>query len=335
MILRSFLLACVSGIYTLTYAQIPKKVLVEHFTNTLCSVCANRNPGFRANLSQHDSLIYISYHPSSPYANCVFNKHNVSQNDGRTKFYSVYGSTPRLVIQGQVVTSSSDYSKPALFSPYLNQTSPISIHIRQFKRTSKEIVSQVVIRTVSEHTYTSARLFLALAEDTIFYNAPNGEKTHLNVFRKSLTDTEGVSIIIPENIGDSLVMNFSSMVDSAWNASRMFHIAALQEEGNHKLIQAERSEASQKDAELGINNPGILNGISLYPNPAGTSVYLNLPENSQDISFDIINSYGKTVSSLQPASASVDLSHLEDGIYIIRLYAQGFIRTMTFSRISF
>ena len=35
-------------------AQVPKKVIVEHFTNTLCSVCASRNPGFYSNLNNQN-----------------------------------------------------------------------------------------------------------------------------------------------------------------------------------------------------------------------------------------------------------------------------------------
>jgi hypothetical protein len=36
---------------TLAHAQVTKKIIVEHFTNTKCSVCASRNPGFHTNLN--------------------------------------------------------------------------------------------------------------------------------------------------------------------------------------------------------------------------------------------------------------------------------------------
>tara|TARA_B110000285_G_C15096412_1_gene602244 strand:+ start:1583 stop:1825 length:243 start_codon:yes stop_codon:yes gene_type:complete len=76
-----------------------KKVLVEHFTYTRCSVCASRNTGFITNLNAQSDVVHISYHPSSPYSNCQFNQYNLQENDDRTKYYGVFGSTPRLVIQ--------------------------------------------------------------------------------------------------------------------------------------------------------------------------------------------------------------------------------------------
>ena len=102
-------------------AQVPKKVIVEHFTNTKCSVCASRNPGFYTNLNAQSGVIHLAIHPSSPYAACVLSMHNPVENDGRTNYYSIYGGTPRLVIQGTVISSSADYSMSSIFAPYLAQ----------------------------------------------------------------------------------------------------------------------------------------------------------------------------------------------------------------------
>ena len=90
-------------------------MLVEHFTNTYCSVCASKNHGFYANLWRYPQVWHVAYHPSSPYAACPLSMANVPENDARTNYYGVYGGTPRLVIQGAVVTSTN-YADSAIVS---------------------------------------------------------------------------------------------------------------------------------------------------------------------------------------------------------------------------
>jgi len=80
-------------------AQVQKNVVVEHFTNTRCGICASRNPGFFTNLNNNPDVIHLAIHPSSPYSSCVFNQHNSVDNDDRTNYYGIYGGTPRLVVQ--------------------------------------------------------------------------------------------------------------------------------------------------------------------------------------------------------------------------------------------
>ena len=132
--------------------QVPKKVVVEHFTNTKCSICASKNPGFYTNLNNQTGVIHVAFHPSSPYAACALSMHNPVENDGRTNYYSIYGSTPRLVIQGVVISSGANYSSPSIFTPYLGQTSPASIKIYQYKYGTDSIRSRVVIKTEAAHT---------------------------------------------------------------------------------------------------------------------------------------------------------------------------------------
>jgi hypothetical protein len=54
--------------FVYTQGQVAKKIIVEHFTNTKCSICASRNPGFHTNLSANPTVQSISIHPSSPYS---------------------------------------------------------------------------------------------------------------------------------------------------------------------------------------------------------------------------------------------------------------------------
>jgi len=104
--------------FTYSEAQISQKVIAEHFTNTKCSVCASRNPGLIQNFVSNPDVLHISIHPSSPYATCIFNQHNKTENDDRTKYYGLYGSTPRLAINGNVQASSVNFGSSTLFTSY-------------------------------------------------------------------------------------------------------------------------------------------------------------------------------------------------------------------------
>lgn len=198
-----------------TKGQVAKKVITEHFTNTVCSICASKNPGFYTNLNSQSGVIHLAIHPSSPYSSCILNQHNVTENDARTNYYGVYGSTPRIVIQGSVIPSSANYSSASLFSPFLSQNSPASIKIKQYKYGNDSIRSRIVIKTEALHSLGSLKLFVALAEDTIFYSSPNGETKHYDVFRKSLTGTSGVTVTLPSTVGDSVIFTMASAVHPA------------------------------------------------------------------------------------------------------------------------
>jgi len=106
-------------------AQVPKKIMVELFTNTRCGICSSKNPQFFTNLDNlnNPNIFHIAYHPSSPYSNCLFSMHNPSENDGRTNYYNNYGSTPKLVIQGEKVPGSTSFGSATMFDNYVDQMS--------------------------------------------------------------------------------------------------------------------------------------------------------------------------------------------------------------------
>ncbi len=314
-------------------AQVPKKVIVEHFTNTLCSVCAGRNPGFRNNLNAQDSnVLYISYHPSSPYVNCIMNKSNVRENDGRTKFYGVYGSTPRLVIQGSVIPVNANYNVQGLFDPYLNQTSPVSMRIRRLMLTDEMMVFRIVIKTVAAHSLDRAKLYVALAEDTIDYNAPNGEKKHYHVFRKAIYDSTGLSLNIPANINDSIIKTITTPIPSGWKAVNLMQFAILQDSASKQVIQAAALKA-EGGPGLGIKASSLTGYLTVYPNPAGGMLFVNIPvEELDDAITNILDMTGRPVFSGRLEKDHLDISALEDGIYMIRIHSSRFSGTALFRK---
>lgn len=305
-----------SLVSTFASAQVPKKIIVEHTTNTWCSICASRNPGFYTNLNSQPGIMHIAYHPSSPYAGCILNQHNKPENDGRTKFYGVYGGTPRLIIQGNVISSSANYASPTIFTPYLGQTSPFELTIQQNKTNGIGIISKVKIKTVAAHTFTNAKLYMAIAEDTIFYTGPNGESQHYDVFRKALNDSSGLPVTVPAAIGDSIEFTFNTPFHPVWIPARLFTYAILQEGGNKNVLQTELASSNQNDVLLGVNSATPKMVFNISPNPVSNIVFVS--SSTPFASVSILNILGKEVLATQQTNAIL-ISDLANGLYFMQI----------------
>lgn len=224
-------------------AQVPKNVVVEHFTNSRCSVCASRNPGFFTNLKNHPNAIHLAIHPSSPYSTCIFSQHNPTENDARTNYYGIFGGTPRIVVQGAAIPAGMNYGTASIFTSQAGQMSPFTVRINVGQlNLAGEISVEVVVKTEAAHNFIDLKLFAAIAEDTIFYNAPNGENVHYNVFRKSVFETNGKTIQPSMTIGDSVVFTQNLTFNAAWSEPNLVGISILQETGNRAVVQSATSK---------------------------------------------------------------------------------------------
>lgn len=298
-------------------AQVPKKSVVEHFTNSNCSVCASRNPGFYANLNRQANVLHLAVHPSSPYSSCRLYQQNGAANDARTNYYGIYGGTPRLVINGSVIPSGNDYAANSLFTPFINQTSPVSIRIEQRKFGVDSVQSKIIIKTVSANNLNSASLFVSLAENTVNYSGNNGESIHYDVFRKSLTAATGQSITIPRAIGDSVVVVLSSPSNAVWNFNKIYTLAILQETASKSLIQAEASSVYTLENAQAIK----FDKPQIFPNPVESILNLQFKgsEPRTCALFDLsgVEVLKKELNNQQ--EVSLNLSSLASGIYTLKV----------------
>ena len=302
---------------TIANAQVAKKVVVEHFTNTKCSICASKNPGFYTNLNNHPGVIHLAVHPSSPYSACVLSQHNVVENDARTNYYGVYGSTPRLVIQGVVISGSANYSSASIFTPYLGQMSPASIKIVQSKYGNDSIRSRIVIKTEAAHALGNLKLFVALAEDTLVYTGSNGEPVHYDVFRKSLTGATGISITLPSTVGDSVVYTKSSPSNVAWNFSRIGTLAILQDATSKAVVQSESALASSNNVTTGIFSANAFNqNITAFV--TDNAIVIKQAVYSENTSITVYDITGKIIltKALTNTYEAIALPNISAGFYV-------------------
>lgn len=296
------------------YAQTPKRIIVEHFTNTVCSICSNRNPGFYTNLDNHPNVLHVAYHPSSPYSSCLFNMQNVDGNDDRTNYYGIYGSTPKLVIQGENVPVSADYGNASIFDDAENQLSPLNFEISQTKDNGNDIILSVGISNTAISNITDALIFVGIAEDIVNYQAPNGEAIHHDVFRKALTNATGDPFSIAG--GEGLIFTYNFTNESDWNYDELYAYIIIQDAETKEVIQTAATAKDQNDFPTEIDSIDELN-ISIYPNP--TELYLQVDfENEEYTKVEVYDISGALViNEVHHKKTVLDVNKLSVGTYFI------------------
>ena len=301
--------------FSLAFAQeVPKNILVEHFTNTYCSVCANKNPTFYNTIAPYEKVVHVAFHPSSPYAACPLNQHNMSENDARTNFYNLYGGTPRIVVNGTVIPSSTNLISNLTLDGQNSLTSPFDIEIEQFQVGNDSMYSEVTISTVAATPITSANIIILLAEESLNFNAQNGENLHHDVFRKFLHSS---SEQLATN-GSSVSFTFGSIIDQEWTATELTTTVIIQD-NNKEVLQSGQSD--KLDFTTGISLTTIIDEL-LYPNPVKDFLYIN--NESQLIDkieiYSIIGSLIERIILDHRQKVKIPVSDFEEGNYIIRIY---------------
>jgi len=315
-LLFQFLVVC--GI-SWVWSQVTQNVVVEHFTNTNCSVCASRNPGFYSNLNAKPEVWHIAYHPSAPYASCFFSMQNKIENDDRTKYYGIFGSTPRLVIQGKAIAASANYSDASIFDPYLNKTSPIQISTSVTKKGEDSLQVEIVISTKAVHSLGNLNLFAGLVEKRVDYNANNGEQIHHDVFRKSLFEPIGKSVVLSTTVQDSITFSFVIYKAPNWAANRLYTMAILNKESDKSLVQAGRSEPTIVSAL----DKQFVSDFNIYPNPA--SNYIEVEKgNLTKGTISIFSVQGKQIFKEENfEGGNINIAGILPGIYFVKYEASG------------
>jgi hypothetical protein len=299
---------------------VSKAVIVEHFTNSYCSICGSRNPGFYQNLSQFPQVLHIAYYPSAPYPACPFNQYNKPEADARTNFYGVYGSTPRLVVQGKPISTNANYADAAIFQGELGQPSSFAVNLRLSPLTAGVAEARLVITRVNVSTLDSGFVYAAIVQDTVQYSSNNGEQVHYDVFRKSVWGTLPLQVRLPANTGDSVVLMQSFQIDNSWPQNKMYGIGILQQ-ASGLVVQAARSNKLDVGSATGIQNTSIKQS-GIYPNPASDFLQLQGVPIATATVYDL---QGKSVLHLKADGASrFDVRSLAPGNYILSLSNQNF-----------
>jgi len=287
--------------------QVSQKIIVEHFTNTLCVLCSSRNPDFYEVYNNNPDILHVSYYPSSPFRNCQLHQHNTVESDGRTNYYNIYGSTPKFVIQGK---NNTQYAKDDVYEPYQNKLSDVSISLVQYIDDAGQINAEIIIKNETGANLANTVLFVGVAETYLRVEGANvREKDNYDVFRKAFTPAEGESI----NLSETLSASYKIDIHPDWDLQQLYVYAIVQNADAKTVIQAEAA-APGIERMVGINNYQI-ETTAFYPNPASSFIYSSTNFNE----IEIYNNKGQVVLNTNTnINNKIDVHQLKKGLYFIK-----------------
>ncbi len=290
---------------------VPRYAFVEHVTNSRCSVCASRNPAMFTLLDQNAAQVHhLAYHPSFPYSNCVFYQANTTENNARAAFYGI-NSTPRVILNGTLVPSATQLLPAATLNAQLNQTSPIYVQVTETATTAT-----VTVHTIGDKPSGTYELYVAFAEKTVNYNAPNGEDVHHDVFRDMLTNIDGDAIELP-NTSNSVFYTFNKPSNSNWNASELYALAWIQNTTTKEIVNS----GTKFDPVVSGISDIAAERVTFSPNPTSGKVLANIANDvAQDVQVMALN--GAVVATQWSANGSrieLDIENLQAGIYFVSI----------------
>jgi hypothetical protein len=303
--------------------DVVKNIIVEHFTNTRCGICANRNPAFYNALHQNPDVIHIAYHPSAPYSSCLFSTQNKVQNDARTRFYNIFGSTPRFIINGDE-RSGNQVANTMVYEEFKNETTPVDLRVNIAKAGSEDIEISFGVNIKSDNTIGNVNYFIALVEDTVFYDAPNGEKEHYDVFRKSHSNEVLPTFMIPQHAGNEYNFTTKIKTESFWDLSRIYAIVILTD-NNKKVVQAAKSPLYNPNIFSSTKNESELeNNITIYPNPVQNELFFTSKYRESIQKVTIKNQVGQNLFELHPKDnpSFINTDFLTPGTYFLEVTFQ-------------
>ena len=219
------------------FAQAKKYPLFEHFTQASCGPCAAQNPFFQAvYVANKSNVHHIAYHTSWPGFDPMYN-FNMSESDEMVDYYGVSG-VPDMIVNGAEFGSPAGVTQDVV-NNLLTESSPIRVLVTETVAGSTVNV-HIEVQTVGTIPAGTYKIKAAAVERIIEYaSAPgtNGELDFPNVFRESLTGTDG-DAITPAAIGSSVSFDYSYDLAAEYVAENMYAIAWVQNVSSKDILNS-------------------------------------------------------------------------------------------------
>ncbi len=295
------------------FAQETKKmVFLEHFTNTRCGICANKNPAFFDLIEQYpDDVIHVAYHHPFPYTNCELYLYDKDGNSARSSYYGFSGS-PRLAMNGSAIPVGGALLSQTSLDTEVAQMSSVSVSL-DMVNDGTNLNSQVKIENLSQAAAAEFRLFVMVIEKELAYSAPNGEDVHYNVFRAFASDLGGD--IVDMNIA-SQTLNYSLAIPVNTEMDQLEMVAFVQNMDTGEMMNAGSSASGLTSTQKALTE----DLFKVFPNPASDIIRIDLNNSREAMNLEIMNIEGKALfQELINTSQSISLDFLSSGIYFIKM----------------
>ncbi len=277
--------------------------LFEEFTSSTCGPCVGFNEVFTPFMDAHpDDIAVIKYQMSWPSPGDPY----YTEEGGVRRFYYGVSGVPALIGGGLWAGASST----GLNNSYAYESSRVAF----FSMSSNfEIDGDNIEVEVGIMPYISAnmRVHIVVIEKLTTENTgSNGETEFKHVMMKMLPDAEGTLVNFTNGVTSTLNESFDMSSTFVEEMSDLAVVVFIQDNSTKKVMQAINST----EGGIGVDET-LLQSVSIYPNPSDG--ILNVTTDRK-IDISIHDILGKFVySNSIENSKTMDLSHLNSGVYII------------------
>ncbi|MDZ7878175.1 MAG: T9SS type A sorting domain-containing protein [Saprospiraceae bacterium] len=300
---------------TIAFGQAKRYVLLEHFTNTLCSSCASLNPGlFSAiQVETNTNVHHISYHWRTPYSTCLYYQASPTRQDARADYYGIPGS-PRVSSNGGSNTSLSAVTLAGITAAAT--TSPISVKVTENTGTNRAVVVKVKWATTPPAgTYV---MHVAVVEKKTNYLSPNGESVHHNVFRTFLTTAAGEPI--QTNTQTEQTINYTYPSANLGVESQLYTVAWVQNTTTKEVLNS----GTKFDPTTATEEVSVDNQVEVSPNPTTGKTTLTFNKlTPQYLTVQTLT--GQVVESVKLSNTTtydLNLAQFAAGIYLVKIKSE-------------
>jgi len=196
------------------------KVLVEIFTNTSCIPCVEANTYldeiFRLQgVTSNDANVVILRYHTTLFAGDPFYLYNTTDNNARMSFYpNAAIVNPRTFLLGGYMGAFSQTSWTNKINEFLSDTRTYAVKLTNtYDSVTRSGSINIQIKQESGEVYNDLVYHVAVAENEIMYNAPNGETHFDNTLRDLVTPTTGQTFTISPGQTKSFNQSYSISPD--------------------------------------------------------------------------------------------------------------------------
>ena len=235
------------AISAVVFAQSPRMILFEHFTQASCPPCASINPQVQPiyDANTHRSTA-IKYQTSWPGFDPMHD-HNALDVNNRVAYYGVTG-VPNAVLDGgapgnplNVVTESEIDTRAIMTSPF-----SMNLDHKTKKRFNGVDINLEIIAT-QDYSGGDLVAHVVVVEKLIAFSSPPGstsERDFHNVMKKMLPGANGTDIKDTWANGETMNLSFSWNFENVFNLDQIEVVAFIQDNRGREVVQASFSGAN-------------------------------------------------------------------------------------------
>ena len=316
------------------FSQEDRKVLVEIFTNSHCSLCPTAHNIIDNYLAgpNGDKISYIYYHMVYPYSDDQLYIDSMEDSDARDNYYNPVSATPQGWFDGIHQGSSSGWA--ATLDNLVGTQSPLKIILSGTRNTTRFNISAELTRTGNIEDNDLAIYFIAVED--LYYDGRNTVSNHKHVMRKMLPTPDGQSFSI--NLNETKEIPLTINLDPLWDSDSLSVVVFVQSAASKTIYQSETISYSDLTVTSVGNNDELPTEFVLeqnYPNPfnPSTKIKFAIPQSSF-VTLEVFNALGEKVNVLVSEELNAgtynydwNASNLTSGIYFYTIQAGEFVET--------